>query len=62
MMRIQLNQNISSATINGFSANSNLKFSQKISLESSINYIVGVDNNNNPLAHSSAKRKGIYKL
>tara|TARA_B100002052_G_scaffold43020_1_gene35713 strand:+ start:344072 stop:346369 length:2298 start_codon:yes stop_codon:yes gene_type:complete len=51
MMRIQLNQNISSATINGFSANSNLKFSRKISLETSINYIVGVDNNNNPLAH-----------
>jgi len=51
MMRVQLNKNIASAKINGISANSNINLSPNISLYSNINYIVGIDNNNDPLAH-----------
>ena len=51
MMRVQLNKNIASAKINGLSASSNINLSPNISLYSNINYIVGSDNNSDPLAH-----------
>lgn len=51
IMRIQLNKNIASAKISGLSANSNINLSPYISLQSSVNYLLGIDNNNKPLAH-----------
>ena len=51
LMQIQMNQNISSARINGFSLASDIMFSKKTNLDFKFNYIKGKTNLNRPLSH-----------
>ncbi len=50
-LRIQMNKNIESANINGFNINIITTFSKKLILNSSVNYLIGYEKDDNPLAH-----------
>ena len=50
-MRIQMNKNIEGAIINGISFTADFKIIEKIKLNSSLNYLKGLTNEGDPLAH-----------
>ena len=51
MMRVQMNKNIESATINGASFSASFKASENFLVRSRLNYLIGKTNDNRPLAH-----------
>lgn len=51
MMRVQMNQNIESATISGANLSTSFLVYEKLLIAASCNYLKGRKNNNKPLAH-----------
>jgi len=51
MMRIQMNKNIESATINGIGLIGSLPFFSNLNLSLNCNYLIGKSSTNSPLAH-----------
>ena len=51
MMRVQMNKNIESATINGASFSASFKATKNFLMRSRLNYLIGKTNDNRPLAH-----------
>ena len=58
-MQIQMNQNIESVKINGFSLASEIKFTKSTILDCKLNYLKGETNLNRPLAHIPPLNSGI---